>query len=124
MHHLIPLSSLSIGEERIYTAKDFAVLCSNCHRMIHRWPTPEEPRPWDLGQGLRETLCLGQCRHRFDVAHAPVGISRSEVAVEGFIARRPCGGLLDEKDRRCKASRRAATLPPIRASNRRLPHME
>lgn len=36
-HHLTPLSSLSPGEVRKYDYKtDFAILCANCHRMIHR----------------------------------------------------------------------------------------
>ena len=36
-HHLKPISSLKEGESRTITEKDFAVLCSNCHRMIHRF---------------------------------------------------------------------------------------
>jgi predicted HNH restriction endonuclease len=36
-HHLYPLSKIADGEERPYAPADFAVLCSNCHRMIHRW---------------------------------------------------------------------------------------
>jgi len=44
-HHIVPLSDI---EERDYTPDDFAVLCSNCHRMIHRWPDPDKPRPWDI----------------------------------------------------------------------------
>lgn len=35
-HHLIPISSLKIGFHEIDLENDFAVLCSNCHRMIHR----------------------------------------------------------------------------------------
>jgi len=35
-HHLIPISELKKGESRKITEKDFAVLCANCHRMIHR----------------------------------------------------------------------------------------
>ena len=35
-HHLIPISELKKGESRKTTEKDFSVLCSNCHRMIHR----------------------------------------------------------------------------------------
>ncbi len=35
-HHLIPFSSLKEGNTRLNLEKDFAVLCSNCHRMIHR----------------------------------------------------------------------------------------
>ncbi len=41
-HHLAPLSALRAGEARVYSASDFALLCSNCHRMIHRWPDPSD----------------------------------------------------------------------------------
>lgn len=34
-HHLIPFSSLNEGNTKL-SLDDFAVLCSNCHRMIHR----------------------------------------------------------------------------------------
>jgi len=51
-HHLVPLSELDPTEPRVYEPRDFAVLCSNCHRMIHRWPTREAPDPSDL-QGFR-----------------------------------------------------------------------
>lgn len=38
-HHLKPLSQLVEGEAVTYNiANDFAVLCANCHRMIHRMP--------------------------------------------------------------------------------------
>lgn len=37
-HHLTPISSLEIGETKLDAIKDFAVLCSNCHRMIHKLP--------------------------------------------------------------------------------------
>jgi 5-methylcytosine-specific restriction enzyme A len=36
-HHLKPIASLKEGESRTISDKDFAVLCSNCHRMIHRF---------------------------------------------------------------------------------------
>lgn len=37
VHHLKPLSSLEPGRAVFYDIeKDFAVLCANCHRMIHR----------------------------------------------------------------------------------------
>ena len=43
VHHLIPLSSLKLGECKEYDPhKDFAVLCSNCHRMIHRQSDPSD----------------------------------------------------------------------------------
>ena len=42
-HHLRPLSSLQEGIIVTYdSAVDFAVLCSNCDRMIHRWPDPAD----------------------------------------------------------------------------------
>jgi len=36
-HHLIPISSLEKGKSRFVSEKDFAVLCSNCHKMIHKY---------------------------------------------------------------------------------------
>ncbi len=47
-HHLVPLSDIRVGEERAYKPTDFAVLCSNCHRMIHRWPNTDNPQPSDI----------------------------------------------------------------------------
>lgn len=42
-HHLKPLSSLEEGKAVEYdVATDFAVLCSNCHRMIHRMDDPSD----------------------------------------------------------------------------------
>jgi len=42
-HHLKAISSLEEGVAVSYNvAKDFAVLCSNCHRMIHRSPDPSD----------------------------------------------------------------------------------
>jgi hypothetical protein len=42
-HHLRPLSSLKAGADYKYNVKtDFAVLCSNCHRMIHRTNNPSD----------------------------------------------------------------------------------
>lgn len=35
-HHLIPISNLAGTKVQRDPIKDFAVLCSNCHRMIHR----------------------------------------------------------------------------------------
>jgi predicted HNH restriction endonuclease len=54
-HHLMPLSSIDPDGERIYAPEDFAVLCSNCHRMIHRWPDRANPQPWDL-DGFKRML--------------------------------------------------------------------
>ena len=40
-HHLKPISSLEEGVSVPYdVVEDFAVLCSNCHRMIHRTGDP------------------------------------------------------------------------------------
>lgn len=43
-HHVEPLH---VGDEKARFVKDLALLCSNCHRMIHTkppWPTPAELR--------------------------------------------------------------------------------
>jgi 5-methylcytosine-specific restriction protein A len=55
-HHLIPLHTMEEGEAREYSvSKDFCVLCPNCHRMIHRYPSSEEPKPNDL-EGFQRLL--------------------------------------------------------------------
>ena len=42
-HHLRPISSLEEGSPTSYdVAEDFAVLCSNCHRMIHKTTDPSD----------------------------------------------------------------------------------
>ncbi|WP_158825727.1 MrcB family domain-containing protein [Mucilaginibacter lacusdianchii] len=41
-HHLKPISSLGIGKFQINIKTDFAVLCSNCHSMIHRLKDPSD----------------------------------------------------------------------------------
>ena len=43
-HHIVPLHEAGEGRTRL---SDLALICSNCHRMIHRaapWPTPGELR--------------------------------------------------------------------------------
>ncbi|MFJ8249869.1 HNH endonuclease [Streptomyces sp. NPDC094466] len=43
-HHVIPLHEVGEGRTRL---SDLALICANCHRMIHRhapWPTPQELR--------------------------------------------------------------------------------
>jgi 5-methylcytosine-specific restriction protein A len=51
VHHLRPLASLREGEAVKYdVATDFAVLCPNCHRMIHRMDDQSDLK------GLREFL--------------------------------------------------------------------
>ncbi|MBA3827951.1 MAG: DUF3578 domain-containing protein [Taibaiella sp.] len=39
-HHLIPISTLNLGNVQVNIETDFAVLCSNCHSMIHRLDDP------------------------------------------------------------------------------------
>jgi 5-methylcytosine-specific restriction enzyme A len=42
-HHLRPIATLEEGMPVKYdVAADFAVLCSNCHRMIHRFANPSD----------------------------------------------------------------------------------
>jgi 5-methylcytosine-specific restriction protein A len=42
-HHLTPISTLTEGVAVHYNvAMDFAVLCANCHRMIHRTDDPSD----------------------------------------------------------------------------------
>ena len=38
--------------------------------------------------GLRETMSLGQRGDRFEVAHTPGGVSRSQIPIESLVARR------------------------------------
>ncbi|MFF3143336.1 HNH endonuclease [Streptomyces sp. NPDC057927] len=43
-HHVVPLHEAGEGRTKL---SDLALICANCHRMIHRrapWPTPEELR--------------------------------------------------------------------------------
>ncbi len=39
-HHLIPISSIINQQVSLDPKSDFAVLCANCHRMIHKLNTP------------------------------------------------------------------------------------
>ncbi len=36
VHHLNPISELGVGSFKVDLVNDFAVLCSNCHSMIHK----------------------------------------------------------------------------------------
>ncbi|MFF6862951.1 HNH endonuclease [Streptomyces ardesiacus] len=50
-HHVVPLHEAGEGRTKL---SDLALICANCHRMIHRqapWPTPKELR--SLVQGRR-----------------------------------------------------------------------
>jgi 5-methylcytosine-specific restriction protein A len=49
-HHLVPISTLKGQKVSRNPKKDFAVLCANCHRMIHRFETP-----WDI-DAFRKTI--------------------------------------------------------------------
>lgn len=58
VHHVLPLHASGLVVTRL---KDLALLCSNCHRMIHRahpWVTPDE---------LREMLEAKPCPRPFDL---------------------------------------------------------
>lgn len=41
-HHKIPYADMKEGEKRKVEPADFMVLCSNCHRMIHRLEDPAD----------------------------------------------------------------------------------
>ena len=42
-HHLVPLADIPEGESvELEPKKDFAVLCANCHRTVHRKGTPKD----------------------------------------------------------------------------------
>jgi 5-methylcytosine-specific restriction protein A len=53
-HHLIPIATLKGQKVPRNPKTDFAVLCANCHRMIHRFSTPG-----DL-QAFRKTLNMSR----------------------------------------------------------------
>lgn len=40
VHHLVPIASRKGQKVELDTRNDFAVLCANCHRMIHRYRDP------------------------------------------------------------------------------------
>lgn len=50
VHHLMPLSELE-GKTAVNPMTDLAVLCSNCHSIVHR----KKPRPLTLSE-LRELI--------------------------------------------------------------------
>ena len=54
-HHLRPLSQLQ--PDTITTLDDLALLCANCHRMVHY------RSPWLTMDGLRELVLVGRARH-------------------------------------------------------------
>jgi 5-methylcytosine-specific restriction enzyme A len=60
-HHLVPLAHLADGEVVRFDPKlDFAVLCPNCHRAIHRMPDPSDV------EALRSVVRTGALARRKD----------------------------------------------------------
>jgi 5-methylcytosine-specific restriction protein A len=41
-HHLVPISRLGAIKIHLNVKNDFAVLCSNCHSMIHKLSDPSD----------------------------------------------------------------------------------
>ena len=102
-HHLIPLSSLPEGQPvPMDPKKDFAVLCANCHRMVHR---KKEPLALEVADDSRHgglegllvglfALPLAETKMLLVVLHLvqdisddnihPVG-SREAIGVEGAV---------------------------------------
>jgi 5-methylcytosine-specific restriction protein A len=57
-HHLVPLSELRLGVDYKYSiANDFAVLCANCHRMIHRSKNPSDLNAFKKSINFRNSSC-------------------------------------------------------------------
>ena len=56
-HHLMPFASLKEGNTRL-SLDDFAVLCSNCHRMIHRLDDPSNIEA--LKAAIREQAAMNK----------------------------------------------------------------
>ncbi|WP_040893754.1 HNH endonuclease [Streptomyces griseoaurantiacus] len=66
-HHVVPLHEAGEGRTKL---SDLALICANCHRMIHRrapWPTPDDLR------NLIEETRRGEARvpSQADVVEAP-----------------------------------------------------
>lgn len=57
-HHNIPLRDLT--EEMYVTEEDFALVCANCHRMLHRGT------PWPTIRELRSLLSLTKSSQQID----------------------------------------------------------
>ena len=53
-HHIVPLADIEIAQKT--KLKDLALVCSNCHRMLHR------KRPWLTIEQLREIIFLSKNR--------------------------------------------------------------
>ncbi|MGQ5226287.1 HNH endonuclease [Streptomyces sp. yara] len=72
-HHVVPLHEAGEGKTKL---SDLALICANCHRMIHRrapWPTPGELRA-DIEARrearLHEAVVIGEQRSEAAVASA------------------------------------------------------
>ncbi|MFK7866887.1 MAG: HNH endonuclease [Alphaproteobacteria bacterium] len=55
LHHLKPVKDMKIGQKHKLREYDFAALCANCHRMIHRMEDVS-----DL-EGLRDIIKKSKC---------------------------------------------------------------
>ncbi|MGW1272457.1 HNH endonuclease [Streptomyces sp. NPDC002491] len=66
-HHVVPLHEAGEGTTKL---ADLALICSNCHRMIHRcapWPTPAELR--ELVQEQAGVVAAAVPKPRLTAAH-------------------------------------------------------
>lgn len=69
-HHVVPLHEAGEGTTKL---ADLALICSNCHRMIHRsapWPTPAELRQMIQEQARNPDAALPQQRSGLRAAEA------------------------------------------------------
>ena len=39
-HHIVPVHKMKVGEIKVKNENDVAILCANCHRMIHKYGCP------------------------------------------------------------------------------------
>jgi len=39
-HHIVPVHKMKVGETKVKNENDVAILCANCHRMIHKYACP------------------------------------------------------------------------------------
>ncbi|MFE6712915.1 HNH endonuclease [Streptomyces sp. NPDC057695] len=72
-HHIVPLHEAGEGRTRL---SDLALICANCHRMIHRrapWPTPKELR--GLVQSRRNTRAHIPSQHTAETVEPAAGPS-------------------------------------------------
>lgn len=70
-HHVVPLHEAGEGRTKL---SDLALICANCHRMIHRsapWPTPEELR--NLIESCRDTVARIPAQQNAEVTEPTPG---------------------------------------------------